>query len=160
MNTFTRQYDDLSLQPLGGMRDAWLTTRGTFSLSLSLYQVHLNLTEDQNKLLPRLSSALQSEVAWTAHRLWLVNIWFLRDAEKEMQIELAAYLNAKVFAPEELCPSGVMYIVHRGTAFWGGKVRRTPPRLRSTPGRRSNIAPMPCVRGRLFMLAACGATMC
>lgn len=160
MNTFTRQYDDLSLQPLGGMRDAWLTTRGTFSLSLSLYQVHLNLTEDQNKLLPRLSSALQSEVAWTAHRLWLVNIWFLRDAEKEMQIELAAYLNAKVFAPDELCPSGVMYIVHRGTAFWGGKVRRTPPRLRSTPGRRSNIAPMPCVRGRLFMLAACGATMC
>ena len=39
-----------------------------------------------------------------------------------MQIELAAYLTAKVFAPEELCPSGVMYIVHRGTAFWGGKV--------------------------------------
>ena len=36
--------------------------------------------------------------------------------------QLAAFLTAKVFAPEELCPSGVMYIVHRGTAFWAGKV--------------------------------------
>ena len=94
-----------------------------FRLREYIYEtVHLSLTEDQNKLLPRLSSALQSEVAWTAHRLWLSNIWFLSHAEKELQIELAAFLLAKVFAPEELCPFGVMYIAHRGTAFWGGRV--------------------------------------
>ena len=66
-----------------------------FRLREYIYEtVHLSLTEDQNKLLPRLSSALQSEVAWTAHRLWLSNIWFLSHAEKELQIELAAFLPA------------------------------------------------------------------
>ena len=96
-----------------------------FRLREYIYEtVHLSLTEDQNKLLPRLSGALQSEVAWTCHRAWLSNIWFLRDAEKEMQIELAAFLTAKVFAPDELCPSGVMYIVYRGIAFTAGRCNR------------------------------------
>ena len=63
--------------------------------------MHLSLTEDQNKLLPRLSSALQSEVAWTCHRAWLSNIWFLRDAEKEMQIEVCVC--AVLATPRQPC---------------------------------------------------------
>ena len=85
---------------------------------------HLANTETQNFLIARLSPAMQGEVAWLTNKVWLTKIWFLRVAEKEMLIELASTLSAMVFAPEEPCPPGFLYVVQRGSVFWGGRVIR------------------------------------
>ena len=93
--------------------------------SARAYRAHVVITRPSYH--PRLWLAsvcfnMCPQVAWICHRRWLTNIWFLRDAEKEMLIDLASYLSARVFAPDERCPCGVMYIVHRGTAYWAGRV--------------------------------------
>ena len=41
-----------------------------------------------------------------------------------MLIEIAFSLSALVFPPLEMCPSGFMYIIQRGSAFYGGHMQR------------------------------------
>lgn len=84
--------------------------------------VHLRNTEAQDRLLSRLSPALQGAVAWRVNKEWIEKIWYFHYAEKSAMIELAFALRARVFPPSEMCSPGDMYIINRGRAIWGGKV--------------------------------------
>ena len=47
---------------------------------------------------------------------------FLKDVEKELLVALAFHVSAKVFPPQEICPQGVLYIVHKGVALYQGRM--------------------------------------
>ena len=83
---------------------------------------HLRSTLAHRNLLAMMSPSLQSEVMFAAHGRALSQIEFLRDAPAAFLAELAVVLEAQVFAPGELAPSGFMYIVQKGVALFGGRV--------------------------------------
>ena len=85
---------------------------------------HLRAADSYTQIVSRLSPAMQGEMAWTCNKTWLQNIWYLERTEVAMQMDLATRLKAMVFPKCELCPPGVLYIVVRGSAFAGGRVRR------------------------------------
>lgn len=62
------------------------------------------------------------QVSWLVHKSWIGNVWFLRDSDTLLKIELATQVNALVFPPFEQCPPGFMYVLLRGTAICHGKV--------------------------------------
>ena len=83
---------------------------------------HLRATERHQKLLEMMSGTLQAEVAWAVNRKWLQNIFFLRRAPQAFMVQLALHLQPLVFAPSEVCPPGLLYIVHRGLALFDGRL--------------------------------------
>merc|ERR1719482_1835459 len=83
---------------------------------------HLQVARANKLLIENMSPMLQGLVVWKVNERWLRHVWFLRQAEDSFMVQLSLHLEAAVFAPAELCPSGYMYIVHRGIALYGGKV--------------------------------------
>lgn len=83
---------------------------------------HLQVARANRGLLEGMSPMLQGQVVWKINERWLRHVWFLRKAEDKFMVQLSLDLNAAVFAPAELCPTGYMYISHRGIALYGGKV--------------------------------------
>ena len=83
---------------------------------------HLRESQKHQMLLETMSGSLQAEVAWTVNEQWLNNVHFLRGSSHGFMVQLALQLHPLVFAPGELCPSGLLYIVHRGLALYGGKL--------------------------------------
>jgi len=67
---------------------------------------------------------MQGEVSLLVNRQWLGRIWYLRGADLGLVIDIASRLRAQIFAPLEFCPSGAMYIISRGMALWGARLRR------------------------------------
>jgi len=82
---------------------------------------HLRNGIAQAKLQSMLSPAMRGEVAWHMHCVWLERIWYFKGVEMELLIALAPRMKPAVFPPNELCPTGAMYIVHRGISLWKGK---------------------------------------
>ena len=86
---------------------------------------HLRGSAEQRQLLSRLSPAMQGEVSVLVNQRWLSGVWYLRRVPLPgLLIELASILKPAVFPPSEFCPTGFLYIVQRGSAYWGGRVRR------------------------------------
>ena len=83
---------------------------------------HLQLARANKVLIENMSPMLQGQVVWKVNEKWLRHVWFLAQAEDSFMVQLSLHLTAAVFAPAELCPSGYMYIIHRGIALYGGKV--------------------------------------
>lgn len=87
--------------------------------------IHLRNTEQRNRLLAKLSPSMQGEVSWLVNQKWISRIWYLKaHADTEMLIELAFSLLPRVFSPQEFCPAGSLYIIQRGTVFYGGRMLR------------------------------------
>ena len=87
--------------------------------------IHLRNTDQRNRLLAKLSPSMQGEVSWLVNQKWISRIWYLKAyADTEMLIELAFNLLPRVFPPQEFCPSGNLYIIQRGTVFYGGRMLR------------------------------------
>ena len=102
-----------------GMLDA----RTRFRLREYLHQsVHMKNAAAQKRILSELSPALHSEVIWKITERWLTNVRFLRNVDKELLVALAFHVNAKVFPPQEICPHGVLYIIHKGVAIYCGRI--------------------------------------
>lgn len=94
-----------------------------FRLREYLHQsIHMKQTMAQKRILAQLSPALHSEVMWKITERWLARVRFLRDVEKEVLVALAFHVNAKIFPPDEICPQGVLYIIAKGIALYGGKL--------------------------------------
>ena len=83
---------------------------------------HLRMTERNQLLMENMSAQLQAEVAWSVHHKWLNNIFFIQGASVQFMVELALKLRPLVFAPSELCPPGLLYIVSRGLALFEGRL--------------------------------------
>ena len=83
---------------------------------------HLQIARANKVLIENMSPMLQGKVVWKINEKWLRHVWFLKEAEDSFMVQLSLHLTAAVFAPAELCPSGYMYIVHRGIALYGGTV--------------------------------------
>lgn len=83
---------------------------------------HLQVSRANKALIENMSPMLQGQVVWKINERWLRHVWFLRAAEDKFMVQLSLELVAAVFAPAELCPSGYMYISHRGIALYGGRV--------------------------------------
>lgn len=83
---------------------------------------HLREAAKRSALLETMSPALQTEVSWMVNQKWLNGIWFLAEAPQAFMVQLSTQISAQVFAPSETCPTGKLYIVHRGIALYGGRV--------------------------------------
>ena len=89
--------------------------------------VHLSDSEVRKRILAKLSPSMQLEVSWQINSRWVHMVWYLSDAEatpEKLIIDLAMCLKALVFPPREMTPPGFLYILDRGSAFWGGKMQR------------------------------------
>ena len=88
--------------------------------------VPLRDMEVQDRLLDKLSPAMQAEISYLVNAKWVEQVWYLGMTsivgQHELRIELSASLHPFVFPPGEFCPSGFMYIVQRGNALWAGKM--------------------------------------
>ena len=88
--------------------------------------VPLRDMEVQDRLLEKLSPAMQAEISYLVNSKWVEQVWYLSMSsivmQHELRIELSASLHPFVFPPGEFCPSGFMYIVQRGSALWAGKM--------------------------------------
>jgi len=85
-------------------------------------QQGVQLREHAARVLPRLSTALQIEVVLHCHAHWLDKIWFLRDVEELCRVRLAMTMTARVLAPGEVAPRGLLYVISRGLVLFGGHV--------------------------------------
>jgi hypothetical protein len=102
-----------------------LPTEMRFRLREYIHEtVHLRNNDARNKLLQKLSPSMQGEVFWLVNQRWISKIWYLEGSDPELLIEIAFSLSALVFPPMEFCPCGFMYIIQRGTAFYGGRIKR------------------------------------
>jgi len=84
---------------------------------------NLRRTHSSRALINQLSPTLMSEVVLRVNEKWLRPVWFLRDAQEQFMIELALSMTPLLFAPGEMVPPGNLYIVYRGIALCGGKVK-------------------------------------
>ena len=87
-----------------------------------MHTKHLRATKRDHQLLENMSSALQAEVTWKVNEKWLRRVPFLRDACMAFLVQLSLHLHPHVFAPHELCPLELLYILHRGLALYEGKL--------------------------------------
>lgn len=86
--------------------------------------VHLRDAEARSQLLAKLSPAMRGEVSLMVNSRWVAKVWYLqRGAQLELLIEIASRLKPQVFAPWEFCPSGIMYVVQRGSALWSARLQ-------------------------------------
>ena len=67
-----------------------------------------------------LSPPLQIEVVLHIHRHWLETIWFVKDLDAPVKVQLAMSMGQKVFSPGEIAPIRNMYIIYRGSMLYGG----------------------------------------
>lgn len=86
---------------------------------------HLRATKRDQSLMKKMSAALQTEVAWKVNEKWLTRVTFLSEAPQAFMVKLALHLRPCVFAPGELCPSGVLYILLRGLGLFEGRLLGT-----------------------------------
>lgn len=88
--------------------------------------MELRVHEARKKLLALLSPSMQGEVSLIVNQQWVRRVWYLRSSliPLALTIELAAHLKAVIFPPNEYCPTGFMYIMHRGTGLFAGKPLR------------------------------------
>ena len=75
-----------------------------------------------DRALPSLSLQLQLEVVQHVHRLWLGQVWFVRELEAPVKVRLAFAMESKVMAPGEVAPNRYLYVISRGTIIFGGLV--------------------------------------
>ena len=87
--------------------------------------IHLRDDQVQKALQAKLSPAMQLEVCWAVNHQWIEKVWYFQKISSSMMIDLAKALKSVVFPPREFCPSKILYIVERGSAFWGGHIRKT-----------------------------------
>jgi hypothetical protein len=96
---------------------------------------HLMRSRRETQVLGYLSRQMHAEVSWFVHRVWLERVWYLRtsksdlssdaDSMRNLLLDLSCCLRAAVFPPGEKCNAGLMYIISRGIALHGVRVRRT-----------------------------------
>lgn len=99
-----------------------LSTR--FRLREFMHQTaHLKTMEGRQRLLAKLSPAMQGEMSLLINERTIQRVWYLANAETGLLIDLASKLKPLVFPPSEYCPAGFLYIVERGTAFYAGRTR-------------------------------------
>jgi hypothetical protein len=87
-----------------------------------MHTKHLRATKRDHELVKMMSEPLQGEVSLRINEKWLSRISFLRDASREFLVELSLHLRPHVYAPNELCPLGSLYIVHKGLALYEGRI--------------------------------------
>jgi len=85
--------------------------------------VHLKVMEGRQRLLGKLSPAMQGEMSLLINQRTILRVWYLANAETGLLIDLASKLKPLVFPPSEFCPSGFLYIVDKGTAIYAAQVR-------------------------------------
>lgn len=73
---------------------------------------------------------------------WLASIWFLREVERDCQVQVAMSVMPLVFVPKEKPPPQTLYVINRGAVLfearlltrhmvWGEDVLLTSERFRS-----------------------------
>ena len=85
-------------------------------------QKQVMLREDCMRSLPYLSQPLQIEVILHMNRHWLDSVWFIKDLEASVKVQIAMRLEPRVLAPKELAPCRHLYVMNRGTAMFGSRV--------------------------------------
>ena len=88
-------------------------------------QIHVY--EKRRELLKSMSPVLQGQVAWHVHQGWLPNIPLLgpsspSPAQRQFLIELAVHLQATIFAPNDIAPTGFLYIISNGMILQRGRL--------------------------------------
>lgn len=67
------------------------------------HEIHLvNIREEQERIVHQMSAALQREVVLRANRRWLDKMWFLRNFEQSLLVQLAMSMQNIVYAPAEV----------------------------------------------------------
>lgn len=101
------------------MRSMGLATELRFRLREYLHQtIHLRQMEAQRSLMSKLSPTMQGEVSLLVHQRTIGRIWYLAEAELGLLIHISSQLAPLIFAPYEFCPSGILYVLQRGTALY------------------------------------------
>lgn len=103
-----------------------LHPRTRYRLREFMYEsAHLRGFSQQQELLRRLSPAMQGEVLVLINRRYFNAIWYVRSiAHPGVLMALSSALTPIVFPPSELTPAGFLYIIQRGSAYWGGRILR------------------------------------
>ena len=57
------------------------------------------------------------------HSGWLSGVSFLKGAQRQFLVEVAVNLQALVFAPGDLAPTGFLYIIYDGLVLVRGKIQ-------------------------------------
>lgn len=116
------RHDLSSLNEFMSSHNVALATR--YRLREFMHQTaHLKTMEGRQKLLGKLSPAMQGEMSLLINERTVHRVWYLASAETGLLIDLAAKLKPLVFPPSELCPAGFLYIIERGTALYAGRTR-------------------------------------
>lgn len=83
-------------------------------------EVHgVHIAEAQEKVVLQMSPMLQREVVLRANRHWLQKIWFIRGAESSVFVQIVINLQPHVFAPGEIAPDEILYIITKGVVVLG-----------------------------------------
>ena len=86
-------------------------------------EVHyVNVAEAQEKVLFKMSPMLQREVVLRANAHWLDKLWFIRGAEPGVFVQIVINLHPHVFAPGEMAPEQMLYIISKGVVLYGREV--------------------------------------
>ena len=90
---------------------------------------HLRFDDKKGLLLSAMPTSMRDEFVLHVSQVWRTNIWFLgpldiqsNASDRGFVVDFARSITARVFAPGDLTTPGIMYIIHRGTAFYGTRV--------------------------------------
>ena len=83
---------------------------------------HVQRGQQRKRVLEWMSPLLKGEVALAINRRWLQKIRFLKGAETELVVLVACSLQPAVFTPGELATPGFLYVIHKGIAFYTGRL--------------------------------------
>ena len=83
---------------------------------------HLRAVGKAQEMMCLMSDTLRAEVAFMTNERWLNGVAFLTNAPKAFLVQLSLTFSAKVYAPNEICRPGVLYIIERGLALYEGQL--------------------------------------
>ena len=83
---------------------------------------HLRKSTNQQLLINQMSPMLQGEVQLRVMAPLLRRVWYFRELDEEVLVQISVNMVPKVFAPTEVCTPGFLYIVKSGVALFGGQV--------------------------------------
>lgn len=116
---FRQTMDDLNAYMEAQMMPSMMKRR----LREYFQEVHgVHVAEAQEKVVLQMSPMLQREVVLRANKFWLQKLWFIRGAESAVFVQIVINLQPYVFAPGELAPDEMLFIINKGVVVLGREI--------------------------------------
>lgn len=86
----------------------------------------LQRKRSERVIVEQMSPMLQGEISMFVHQKWLSKIWYLKNLDIEVIVEIARRLETTVFTPgEHIAIPRTLFIVERGICARGGHIKKS-----------------------------------